>query len=135
MKQKTLETTFQKWATALNEGDLDSFYGAIDDGIVRFDEDLPWRLNKSDFMEHIAFHIPNWDSFAWIPRELNFTCRNSVGIVSGYATFRGKPKDAGFRQRFMGFTQTWIESGDGSLKLVCWHQGPLLGQIEGASPS
>ena len=135
MKQKTLETTFQKWAAALNEGDLDNFYGAIDDGIVIFDEDLPWRLSKTDFVEHIAFHIPNWDSFAWIPRELNFTCRDSVGIVSGYATFRGKPKDAGFRQRFMGFTQTWIESGDGSLKLVCWHQGPLLGQIEGASPS
>ena len=57
----------------------------------------------------------------------------ATGIVSDYATFRGKPKDAGFRQRFMGFTQTWIN--DSSWRLVCWHQGPLHGQIDGASPS
>ena len=79
--------------------------------------------------------MPNWDSFEWVPRELQYSCLNTVGIVSGYATFRGKPKDAGFRQRFMGFTQTWVDAGDGKIALVCWHQGPLMGQIEGASPS
>ena len=39
-----------------------------------------------------------------------------------------------FRQRFMGFSQTWVVDGDAVL-LVCWHQGPLHGQIDGASPS
>ena len=27
-----------------------------------------------------------------------------TGQVSGFSTFRGKPVDAGFRQRFMGIT-------------------------------
>lgn len=135
MNSKMLESTFQDWAANLNGGNLDAFYDAMGENIVIFDEDLPWRLNKRDFIAHIDFHVSNWDSFEWVPRELNFSNLDSVGIVSGYATFRGKPKDAGFRQRFMGFTQTWIEDSDGHLTLICWHQGPLLGQIEGASPS
>ena len=43
-------------------------------------------------------------------------------------------RDAGFRQRFMGFTQTWYHK-DGKWLQVCWHQSPLLGRIHGASPS
>jgi hypothetical protein len=45
-----------------------------------------------------------WDAFQRVPRELRFLTRGDTGIVSGFATFRGKPKDAGFRQRFVGFT-------------------------------
>ena len=135
MELKQLETVFLKWADHLGLGELDEFYDMMHEQIVIFDEDLPWRLTKRDFIEHIGFHVPNWDSFEWVPRELQYTCQNSVGIVSGYATFRGKPKDAGFRQRFMGFTQTWTTTSSDTMSLICWHQGPLLGQIEGASPS
>ena len=101
--------------------------------MVIFDEDIPWRFSKADFVDHIAFHVPLWESFRWVPREVRFQVRGTTGLVSGYATFRGKPRDSGFRQRFMGFTQTWLDEGAG-FRLVCWHQGPLLGQIEGASP-
>ena len=59
---------------------------------------------------------------------------SNTGHVSGFSTFRGKPRDAGFRQRFMGFTQTWYHA-DGKWLQVCWHQSPLLGRIHGASPS
>jgi hypothetical protein len=34
----------------------------------------------------------------------------------------------------MGFTQTWVRQ-TGTWRLLCWHQSPLLGRIDGASPS
>lgn len=131
---RSLEGAFQRWTEALNEGALDTFYGMMDDQMVIFDEDIPWRFSKADFEDHIAFHVDLWEGFAWIPRELRFQRYGDTGIVSGYSTFRGKPKDCGFRQRFMCFTQTWVPGGDG-WRLVCWQQGVLQGQIEGASPS
>lgn len=134
MSSQELETCFKAWRDALNRGDLTSVYAAMDEDMVIYDEDIPWRFSKADFVDHIAFHVPLWESFQWVPRELRFQTRGDTGIVSGYATFRGKPKDAGFRQRFMGFTQTWLRSG-GGWALICWHQGPLYGQIHGASPS
>lgn len=132
---RKLEEAFETWRAALNEGELERFYGAIDEDAVIFDEDIPFRLSKDDFIDHIGFHTRGlWDAFEWRPRELRFQKRGDTGVVSGYATFRGKPRDAGFRQRFMGFTQTWVRR-DGDWRLVCWHQGPLHGQLDGASPS
>jgi len=133
MSGKELEGVFNQWRGALNGGDLVAFYDFMDEDMVIFDEDIPWRFSKADFTDHIAFHGEMWESFQWVARELQFQTRGSCGIVSGYATFRGKPKDAGFRQRFMGFTQTWLKRG-GSWSMICWHQGPLNGQIDGASP-
>jgi ketosteroid isomerase-like protein len=134
MTTGTLEAAFARWKNALGSADLTTFYSLMDEAMVIFDEDIPWRFSKADFVDHIAFHIPMWESFQWVPRELRFQTYGPTGIVSGYATFRGKPKDTGFRQRFMGFTQTWVND-NGSWRLVCWHQGPLHGQIDGASPS
>ncbi|MEM7543790.1 MAG: nuclear transport factor 2 family protein [Pseudomonadota bacterium] len=129
-----LQVSFTGWGEALGAGDLDAFYGAIDEAAVIYDEDIPFRLDKASFVDHIGFHASGlWESFAWVPREVKFTEHGDCGIVSGFATFRGKPKDAGFRQRHMGFSQTWVKKG-AAWKLVCWHQGPLHGQIEGASP-
>jgi ketosteroid isomerase-like protein len=134
MPAEELETCFNAWRNALNQGDLDRFYSAIDEEAMVFDEDTPWRFSKTEFVDHIAFHATQWESFQWVPRDLRFQVRGDTGIVSGYATFRGKPKDCGFRQRFMGFTQTWLRGADG-WKMLCLHQGPLHGQIDGASPS
>lgn len=133
MSAKELEQVFEQWRGALNSGDLATCYGLMEGDMVIFDEDIPWRFSKADFVDHIDFHVPNWESFQWVPRELRFQARGSTGIVSGYATFRGKPRDCGFRQRFMGFTQTWIKRS-GAWQMICWHQGPLHGQIDGASP-
>jgi len=131
---ESLATAFSAWRDAFNGGDLETAYNAMDGEMVIFDEDIPWRFSKQDFMDHIEFHLPVWESFAWVPRELRYQVRGAAGLVSGYATLRGKPADAGFRQRFMGFTQTWFHKNE-NWKLICWHQSPLQGQIEGASPS
>ena len=130
----SLQQAFEGWHGSLNQGDLDGMYASMAEDMVIFDEDIPWRFSKADFVDHLRFHGANWEAFEWVPRELRFQERGETGIVSGYATFRGKPKDAGFRQRFMGFTQTWLRNSD-EWTMICWHQGPLHGQIEGASPS
>ena len=129
-----LESTFLGWTEAFGAGDLAKAYGAMDADMVIFDEDIPWRFSKKDFEEHIQFHVPLWESFAWVPRDLQYVVKGTTGVVSGYSTFRGKPKDAGFRQRFMAFTQTWAYE-NGAWTMLIFHQTPLHGQIEGASPS
>ena len=132
-----LEAAFRDWARGLNEGDLDAFWSAFDDDAEILDEDYPWRMTREEFMDHIDFHAGGaglWEHFKWLPREVNVKVWGTTGHVSGFATFRGKPRDAGFRQRFMGFTQTWYHAG-GVWRQVCWHQSPLLGRIVGASPS
>lgn len=134
---KALEATFTAWKDHLNTGNLDAFWQAVHEEAEILDEDFPWRMSKADFVDHIHFHAgerPLWESFEWRPRELHFVVIGDTGHVSGFATFRGKPRDAGFRQRFMGFTQTWVRQ-EGAWKLLCWHQSPLLGRIVGASPS
>lgn len=133
----SLEAAFNDWTRALNEGDLDAFWTYFDEESETLDEDYPWRMTKDEFIDHINFHAGGkglWEHFQWLPREVNVKVWGTTGHVSGYSTFRGKPRDAGFRQRFMGFTITWF-FGDDGWRVACWHQSPLMGRIEGASPS
>lgn len=132
-----LEAAFKDWTRALNEGDLDAFWSYFDEDSETLDEDYPWRMSKAEFVDHIAFHAGGdglWEFFQWVPREVNVKVWGTTGHVSGFSTFRGKPRDAGFRQRFMGFTIGWYHA-NGAWRLVCWHQSPLLGRIVGASPT
>ncbi|MFN8185633.1 MAG: nuclear transport factor 2 family protein [Gaiellales bacterium] len=129
-----LERAFGDWAAALNALDLDTFYSFFAEDSEILDEDYPWRMTKVEFVDHIAFHSDVWESFQWVPRETAAKVWGTTGHVSGFSTFRGKPRDAGFRQRFMGFTTTWAHR-DGQWVLVSWHQSVLAGRILGASPS
>ena len=136
-----LNGAFNDWANALNTGDLKTFYAFFDARAEILKEDYPWRMTKEEFVDHIGFHAGGagqdalWEHFKWIPRETEVKVwHKNTGHVSGFSTFRGKPVDAGFRQRFMGFTTSWYHHS-GSWKMVSWHQSPLLGRIIGASPS
>jgi len=134
-----LRATFDDWAGALNKGELERFYNYFEEDSETLDEDFPWRMTKAEFVDHIGFHATGggkgvWEFFEWIPREVNVKTWGPTGHVSGFSTFRGKPRDAGFRQRFMGFTVAWHHNGTG-WRLVCWHQSVLAGRIDGASPS
>ena len=136
-----LSAAFDNWTNALNSGDLKTFYNFFAGRSEILDEDFPWRMNKEEFVDHIGFHAgvtgnpALWEHFKWIPRDIEAKVwNNTTAHVSGFSTFRGKPVDAGFRQRFLGFTTSWYHDGK-TWKLISWHQSVLAGRIAGASPS
>lgn len=131
---ESLATAFRNLTAALSSGDLDSFYGFMHPRFLMVDEDSPWRLDLPGFKDHIRFHISGvWESFAWVPRDVKVRAVGATGVVAGNATFRGKPRDAGFRLRHLLFSQGWIREADG-WRMLLWHQAPVVGLTNEGSP-
>jgi ketosteroid isomerase-like protein len=134
MTTANLETAFATLTDALAKGDLERFYGVMLPDAMIMDEDLPFRVDKAGFQSHIAFHGPEiWEGFAWKPQAMRFTVAGDTGAVAGFAMFRGKPKDAGFRLRPMMFSQGWVNENENWM-LASWHQSPIVGHATGQSP-
>jgi hypothetical protein len=128
------QTAFFALSTALKTGDLHTFYGLMHDEARLVDEDVPFLGSKDDFKKHIEWHVSGiWEAFEWKPRHPRFTQTDSTGAVVGYSTFRGKPIDAGYRQRHMFFSQGWSKV-EGKWLMINWHQSTLDGHILGISP-
>jgi hypothetical protein len=133
--QSSLEAAVRGLEHALATGDLDGFYGAMAADAVILDEDLPFAGDKAAFQDHISFHGPaNWEGFAWKPKDVRILCQDGAGSVVGFAIFRGKPRDAGYRLRPMLFSQAWAWM-QGRWQLVAWHQSPVIGHVSQQSPS
>lgn len=138
--KESLIAVFEDWGKALNTGRLDHHFNYYHEDAALLDEDFPWNCSKADFIDHIDFHVTGngrqglWEFFQWLPRETKIILVGNTGQVSGFSTLRGKVRDAGFRQRFMGFTQNWAFH-NGKWQLLSWHQSVLAGRIEGASPA
>lgn len=131
----SLREAFDRFAATLVAGDLPGFLGLFHNDAVIIDEDVPFRLGKQEFAEHLGFHGPsNWESFAWVPRNFRVEVFGDTGFVAGGATFRGKPKDAGFRLRHMLQTMGWHRGDDGQWRIVSFHQSPLVGMVDYGSP-
>lgn len=129
-----LAAAFGGLVQSLQKGDLPGFYGVMHERFVMIDEDSPWRMSKQAFEEHIGFHVSGvWDSFAWFPIDVTARVFGTTGVVAGTATFRGKPKDAGFRLRPLLFSQAWVQVA-GKWQLINWHQSPIIGLVNQASP-
>jgi SnoaL-like domain len=129
-----LQTAFQSLVDALANGDLDGFYGLMLPEAMIMDEDLPFRVDKAGFQAHIAFHGPDiWEGFAWKPSHTRFAVARDTGVVTGFAMFRGKPRDAGYRLRPMLFSQGWTRSSIG-WRLASWQQSPVIGHVTAQSP-
>jgi hypothetical protein len=134
MTVELLQAAFGAMVDALARGDLDGFYGAILEDAMIMDEDLPFRVNRAGFQAHIAFHGPdNWEGFAWRPTDMRFAVSAATGVVTGFAMFRGKPRDAGFRLRPMLFSQGWTQMPAG-WRLASWQQSPVIGHVTTQSP-
>lgn len=128
------QDAFRAFVQSLATGDLDTFYATIHDSATIYDEDIPFRLTKSGFKDHIDFHISGlWEGFSWQDRNPNYRVFGNTGLVASFATFRGKPVDSGYRQRHMAFTQGWHKFDEG-WRLISWHQSPFDGHILEASP-
>jgi ketosteroid isomerase-like protein len=134
MTAASLQQAFQGLTDALARGDLDGFYGVMHADAMIMDEDLPFRVNKAGFQAHIDFHGPdNWEGFAWRPESPRFAVSGDTGVVTGFAIFRGKPRDAGFRLRPMLFSQGWTKTAQG-WQLLSWQQSPVIGHVTTQSP-
>lgn len=135
MSETTLDAAFAALANALATGDLPGFYGMMATDSVILDEDIPFRVDRAGFQAHIDFHVGGtWESFAWKPTHVRFAQAGDTGAVVGFAMFRGKPKDAGFRLRPMQFSQGWARQ-NGRWMLVSWHQSPIVGHVTQQSPA
>jgi hypothetical protein len=129
-----LPDAFAALVAALGRGDLEGFYGLILPGAYIVDEDLPFRVDRDGFRDHIAFHTSGiWDGFAWKPYDVRYAEMGATGVSAGFAMFRGRPKDAGFRLRPMMFTQGWTRTRDG-WRVVSWQQSPIVGHVTQQSP-
>jgi ketosteroid isomerase-like protein len=135
MSVKSLEKAFRGLADALATGDLDRFYGVMLPDVMIMDEDLPFRVDRTGFQDHISFHLSGiWEGFAWKPDRVSFSAQGDSGAVAGFSMFRGKPRDAGFRLRPMLFTQGWTRN-DGVWRLASWQQSPIVGHVQQQSPA
>ena len=131
----SLENAFKAWVSTLNEGKSEAFLQLHHEQAVFVDEDSPFRMSRDDFVDHLGFHGKNiWEGFAWVPRSSSFRVFGDTGVVAGNATFRGKPRNAGFRLRHLLYTHGWTRV-KGEWKLLSMHLSPVAGHIVGASPS
>lgn len=134
MQTGDLQSAFQGLKDALASGDLDAFYGSMLPDAIIMDEDIPFAVDRAGFRDHIDFHTGGvWASFSWQPHDVRFSQNGDVGAVAGFAMFKGKPVDSGFRLRPMLFTQSWMKV-DGTWRLSSWHQSPVVGHVSEQSP-
>jgi hypothetical protein len=117
-----------------NGGDVAGFLGLFDERALVIDEDAPFPMTKSEFIDHLGFHgAGNWQGFFWVPRETRVLIVGDTRLTTGGVTFRGKPVDAGFRLRHVLHSITSIRRG-ADWRIVCFHQTALFAHINGASP-
>lgn len=96
--------------------------------------DIPFPLDKVGYVDHMQFHAELWESREFKPEAVEVRIHGKTGIISCYFTERGKPKDAGFRQRPGYMTVTCHRTNSG-WQAIGLHTSSLLGQILAASPS
>ena len=138
MDTGTLEKDWRAaFAPLWNEGKIETTLNFFDDSALFVDEDNPFLLDKENFADHLAFHGSGlWESALWRSREERFQVFGTTGLVSCDFTFRGKPKDAGFRQRHGVCTVTcrW-DATAGQWRGACLHLSTLLSHTNACSPS
>jgi hypothetical protein len=135
MDATTLEAAFQKaFAVFHGKGTTTDFFAFLDDAGYMIDEDVPFVLDKSQFREHVEFHMSGmWSSLEAVPREPRFTVVGTTGVISANLTIRGKPRDSGFRLRHCLMSLVCYWDG-GQWRALSLNIDPLSGHIVDASP-
>jgi ketosteroid isomerase-like protein len=97
------------------------------------DSDVPFPLDRAGYADHLAFHAPHWERLEVQLIEVKTAVHGDTGIVSAYFNQRGKPKDAGFRQR-PGYVTAVCARNPGGWTAIALHMSPMMAQIIDASP-
>lgn len=96
--------------------------------------DVPFLFDKAGYVDHMQFHAELWESREFKPEAIEVKVHGKTGVISSYFTERGKPKDAGFRQR-PGYMTVTCHLTDDGWRAISVHTASLLSQILSASPS
>lgn len=95
--------------------------------------DVPFLLNRASYADHLEFQAPLWERMEVQLLEVKTVVHGSTGVISAYFNLRGKPKDAGFRQRPGYMTAVCAKERSG-WRAIGLHLSPLMAQIIDASP-
>jgi ketosteroid isomerase-like protein len=109
----------------------------LHEAALTIDSDVPFPLDRAGYADHLAFHAPHWERLEVQLIEVKAQVHGNTGIVSAYFNLRGKPRDAGFRQRPGYVTAVCTRDGaDGgeSWRALGLHMSPMMAQILQASP-
>lgn len=137
MDKTSLERDWRAaFAPLTGGGDRQRFLNFFDPAARFVDEDNPFIMDYGQFADHLAFHGSGiWESFTWKPRDPVVQVFGSTGLVSGNFTLRGKPADAGYRQRHGVFTVVCAyDAARKSWTGLCLHFSPMLSHIHSNSP-
>ncbi len=88
MDEQSLRATFDKLMGCFERGDVAGFMAGLDSGLTMFDEDIPFRLDKAGFQQHVGLLAGNMESMAFIPRDTRFAVHGQTGVVDGYTRCR-----------------------------------------------
>ena len=107
--------------------------GFLHEAALVIDSDLPFPLDRAGYADHLAFHGPQWERLEVQLIEVQTRLHGTTSVVSVYFNLRGKPKDAGFRQRPGYMTAVCTREPKG-WRALALHMSPLMAQILQASP-
>jgi hypothetical protein len=134
MNQQTLEREFTAaLAVFEGKGTLDAFLDFFDDEALMVNEDIPFVLDKTAYRDHLGFLAASIDKLEWVLHKPAYLVIDGSAVVSAELTVRGKPKNAGFRQRHSVLTAVCHWDGK-RWRGANLHTSTLLAHIHHASP-
>ncbi|MEM7570406.1 MAG: hypothetical protein AAF337_11475 [Pseudomonadota bacterium] len=148
MDTQSLETAFRTAFAPLLAGEIGE-KGATSAALLDFChpkgtfvvDDLPYPLDKTGLADHRAFHDGGlWSKCTLAIVSLNIDVHKTTdglsGVIHGTYNLRGKPTDAGFRQRpgHLSAMCVWDDTAK-SWQALNIHFSPLFAQVLDASPS
>ncbi len=134
MDAQTLERDFSSaLAVFTGDGSYDDFFAFFEDDALLVNEDIPFILDKDAYKDHMGFLAENMSMLEWIVREPRYQVYGDTGIVSAELTVRGKPNNAGFRQRHSVMTAVCHWNGS-AWRGANLHTSTLLAHIYHMSP-
>ncbi len=96
--------------------------------------DVPFLFDKIGYVDHMQFHAGLWESREFKTEAVEIRVHGATGVISCYFTERGKPKDAGYRQR-PGYMTVTCHLTNNGWRAIGLHTASLLSHIIAASPS
>ena len=120
----------------MGDGDMNEFFDFVADDALFIGEDSPLILDRDGLRDHIGFHQSGiWERVYFTFRDMSYDVYGQVGAISGNFQLRGKPTDAGYRQRDgMVSVTCYFDERSGKWNVIRCHFSSLLSAIYHSSP-